>query len=255
MDRNWTQTNPTGNLLTERLLTPPPYYYWRNPYPNFTNRWIMPSPNRGEMLILDFSSRSDSKWVLAVGNKEEKKKHFRCGAVTPPPPGACARLYEHPYILPDASEPWESSTAYGICHWWNNKKKKLFVQFQGKSFRSIQSRSGISSFHFGSNEHHIVGMNQQFPISHPQWAIADGLLMAEIDFPMKKKKKKKKKKKVTLVFSLGRMVASSEGDSWGSWMSLPKFGSFLWFSWWRQRLRTHLARFFPPPSEKKQFRV
>ncbi len=51
---------------------------------------------------------------------------------------------------------------------------RLFAQFQGKA--SGFSKGRERSFHFGSNEHHIVGM-----ISHlgPQMGVADGIALAQ----------------------------------------------------------------------------
>jgi 2-oxoisovalerate dehydrogenase E1 component len=74
--------------------------------------------------------------------------------------------------------------------------ERLFGQFQGKLSGFTKGRD--RSFHFGSIEHHIVGM-----ISHlgPQLAIADGIALAD---------KLSKEKKVTVVFSGDG--ASSEGD-------------------------------------------
>ncbi|AFL82882.1 pyruvate/2-oxoglutarate dehydrogenase complex, dehydrogenase component beta subunit [Belliella baltica DSM 15883] len=74
--------------------------------------------------------------------------------------------------------------------------EKLFAQFQGKKSGFTKGRD--RSFHFGSREHHIVGM-----ISHlgPQLAIADGIGLAH---------KLSKEEKVTLVFTGDG--ASSEGD-------------------------------------------
>jgi 2-oxoisovalerate dehydrogenase E1 component len=74
--------------------------------------------------------------------------------------------------------------------------ERLFAQFQGKKSGFTKGRD--RSFHFGSIEHHIVGM-----ISHlgPQLAIADGIGLAH---------KLSEEKKVTLVFSGDG--ASSEGD-------------------------------------------
>jgi 2-oxoisovalerate dehydrogenase E1 component len=64
---------------------------------------------------------------------------------------------------------------------------RLFEQFQGKENGFTKGRD--RSFHFGSSEHHIVGM-----ISHlgPQLSIADGISLAY---------KLEKQKKVSLVFS------------------------------------------------------
>ncbi|WP_026956512.1 alpha-ketoacid dehydrogenase subunit alpha/beta [Algoriphagus vanfongensis] len=74
--------------------------------------------------------------------------------------------------------------------------ERLFAQFQGKKSGFTKGRD--RSFHFGSMEHHIVGM-----ISHlgPQLAIADGIALAH---------KLQEEKKVSLVFSGDG--ASSEGD-------------------------------------------
>lgn len=73
---------------------------------------------------------------------------------------------------------------------------QLFAQWQGtlKGFTKGRDRS----FHFGSNEHHIVGM-----ISHlgPQNGVADGIALAS---------KLKEEKKVTLVFNGDG--GTSEGD-------------------------------------------
>lgn len=73
---------------------------------------------------------------------------------------------------------------------------KLFAQFQGKF--SGFSKARERSFHFGTREHHIVGM-----ISHlgPQMGIADGIALGEL---------LKDSKKVTAVFTGDG--ASSEGD-------------------------------------------
>lgn len=73
---------------------------------------------------------------------------------------------------------------------------RLFAQFQGKASGFTKGRD--RSFHFGSLDHHIVGM-----ISHlgPQLAIADGIALAN---------KLAGEKKIALVFSGDG--ASSEGD-------------------------------------------
>ncbi len=74
--------------------------------------------------------------------------------------------------------------------------EKLFAQFQGKKSGFTKGRD--RSFHFGSIDHHIVGM-----ISHlgPQLAIADGIGLANL---------LENRNKATLVFSGDG--ASSEGD-------------------------------------------
>ncbi|KAA3440673.1 alpha-ketoacid dehydrogenase subunit alpha/beta [Rufibacter hautae] len=73
---------------------------------------------------------------------------------------------------------------------------RLFAQFQGKRTGFTKGRD--RSFHFGTNEHHIVGM-----ISHlgPQLAVADGIALAEM---------LDKREKVTLVYSGDG--GASEGD-------------------------------------------
>jgi 2-oxoisovalerate dehydrogenase E1 component len=74
--------------------------------------------------------------------------------------------------------------------------KRLFCQFQGKKDGYTKGRD--RSFHFGANEHHIVGM-----ISHlgPQLALADGVALAnKID----------NTPKVTVTFTGDG--ATSEGD-------------------------------------------
>lgn len=73
---------------------------------------------------------------------------------------------------------------------------RLFTQFQGKLSGFTKGRD--RSFHFGSTEHHIVGM-----ISHlgPQMALADGIALSH---------KLSKQHKATLVFTGDG--ASSEGD-------------------------------------------
>ncbi|MEL7146268.1 MAG: dehydrogenase E1 component subunit alpha/beta [Bacteroidota bacterium] len=74
--------------------------------------------------------------------------------------------------------------------------ERLFSQFQGKANGFTKGRD--RSFHFGSNEHHLVGM-----ISHlgPQLGVADGIALAT---------KLRSENKATLVFSGDG--GSSEGD-------------------------------------------
>ncbi len=73
---------------------------------------------------------------------------------------------------------------------------RLFAQFQGKMSGFTKGRD--RSFHFGSNEHHIVGM-----ISHlgPQMGVADGIALAT---------KLKKENKATIDFTGDG--GASEGD-------------------------------------------
>ncbi len=74
--------------------------------------------------------------------------------------------------------------------------QKLFEQFQGKAPGFSQGRE--RSFHFGTNEHHIVGM-----ISHlgPQLCVGDGIALAS---------KLKGEKKITVAFT--GEGGTSEGD-------------------------------------------
>ena len=73
---------------------------------------------------------------------------------------------------------------------------RLFAQFQGKLTGFTKGRD--RSFHFGTNEHHIVGM-----ISHlgPQLAVAGGIALADL---------LEQKKRVTLTYSGDG--GASEGD-------------------------------------------
>ncbi len=73
---------------------------------------------------------------------------------------------------------------------------RLFSQFQGKMNGFTKGRD--RSFHFGSKEHHVVGM-----ISHlgPQMGVADGIALGDL---------LKDNKKVTLVFTGDG--GASEGD-------------------------------------------
>ncbi|MDA0913007.1 MAG: dehydrogenase E1 component subunit alpha/beta [Bacteroidetes bacterium] len=73
---------------------------------------------------------------------------------------------------------------------------RLFAQFQGKALGFTKGRD--RSFHFGSKEHHIVGM-----ISHlgPQLGIADGIALAQ---------KLDQSQKATMVFTGDG--GASEGD-------------------------------------------
>ena len=84
----------------------------------------------------------------------------------------------------------------GVFTTRNIPLERLFSQFQGKANGFTKGRD--RSFHFGSQEHRIIGM-----ISHlgPQMGIADGIGLAE---------KLKKSKKSTLVFTGDG--GASEGD-------------------------------------------
>lgn len=136
---------------------------------------VIPRRIEEKMLILLRQGRI-SKWFSGWGQE----------AVSV---GAVQALMGDEFILP-------MHRNLGIFTGRNVPLTKLFAQFQGKKSGFTKGRD--RSFHFGSVEHHIVGM-----ISHlgPQLAIADGIALAH---------KLSKEKKVTLVFSGDG--ASSEGD-------------------------------------------
>jgi len=136
---------------------------------------IMPRRIEEKMLILLRQGRI-SKWFSGWGQEA-----ISIGAVN--------ALHPDEFILP-------MHRNLGIFTGRNMPLERLFAQFQGKKSGFTKGRD--RSFHFGSIEHHIVGM-----ISHlgPQLAIADGIGLAD---------KLSQEKKVTLVFSGDG--ASSEGD-------------------------------------------
>jgi 2-oxoisovalerate dehydrogenase E1 component len=136
---------------------------------------IMPRRIEEKMLILLRQGRI-SKWFSGWGQEA-----ISIGAVN--------ALAADEFILP-------MHRNLGIFTGRNMPLERLFAQFQGKKSGFTKGRD--RSFHFGSTEHHIVGM-----ISHlgPQLAIADGIGLAH---------KLSEEKKVTLVFSGDG--SSSEGD-------------------------------------------
>jgi 2-oxoisovalerate dehydrogenase E1 component len=136
---------------------------------------IMPRRIEEKMLILLRQGRI-SKWFSGWGQEA-----ISIGTVN--------ALESDEFILP-------MHRNLGIFTGRNMPLERLFAQFQGKKSGFTKGRD--RSFHFGSIEHHIVGM-----ISHlgPQLAIADGIGLAH---------KLSSEKKVTLVFSGDG--ASSEGD-------------------------------------------
>ena len=136
---------------------------------------LMPRMIEEKMLIL-LRQGEVSKWFSGIGQE----------AISV---GAALALEPDEYILP-------LHRNLGVFTCRNIPLDRLFAQFQGKKTGFTKGRD--RSFHFGSNEHHIVGM-----ISHlgPQLAVADGIALADL---------LDKKEKVTLVFSGDG--GASEGD-------------------------------------------
>lgn len=127
------------------------------------------------MLILLRQNRI-SKWFSGIGQE----------AVAV---GVTMALHDDEYILP-------MHRNLGVFTSRRLPLAKLFAQWQGTPEGYTKGRD--RSFHFGTNEHHLVGM-----ISHlgPQNGIADGIALAS---------KLRKEKKVTAVFNGDG--GTSEGD-------------------------------------------
>ncbi|MBC6606035.1 dehydrogenase E1 component subunit alpha/beta [Hymenobacter sp. BT188] len=128
-----------------------------------------------KMLIL-LRQGKVSKWFSGIGQE----------AISV---GSTLALEADEYILP-------LHRNLGVFTGRNVPLDQLFAQWQGKTTGFTKGRD--RSFHFGTNEHHIVGM-----ISHlgPQLAVADGIALADL---------LDKNPKVTLVYSGDG--GASEGD-------------------------------------------
>jgi 2-oxoisovalerate dehydrogenase E1 component len=128
-----------------------------------------------KMLILLRQSKI-SKWFSGIGQE----------AISV---GLTMALQPDDYILP-------MHRNLGVFTSRNMPFDRLFAQWQGTMMGYTKGRD--RSFHFGTNEHHIVGM-----ISHlgPQNGVADGIALAS---------KLKNEKKVTAVFNGDG--GTSEGD-------------------------------------------
>jgi 2-oxoisovalerate dehydrogenase E1 component len=122
-----------------------------------------------ERMLILLRQGGISKWFSGIGQEA-----ISVGTV-------CA-LDKEEYILP-------LHRNLGIFTGRGISSHRLICQFQGKLSGFTKGRD--RSFHFGSNEHHIVGM-----ISHlgPQLAVADGIALADL---------LDKKERVTVVFSEG----------------------------------------------------
>lgn len=129
-----------------------------------------------EKMLLLLRKGRISKWFSGIGQE----------AISV---GVTNALEDNEYILP-------MHRNLGVFTTRNMPLEKLFMQLQGKYDGFSKGRE--RSFHFGSNEHHIVGM-----ISHlgPQLTIADGIALAC---------KLKNENKVTAVFT--GEGGTSEGD-------------------------------------------
>lgn len=128
-----------------------------------------------KMLIL-LRQNKISKWFSGIGQE----------AIAV---GLTEALQKDEYILP-------MHRNLGVFTSRNMPFERLFAQWQGTMMGYTKGRD--RSFHFGTNEHHIVGM-----ISHlgPQNGVADGIALAS---------KLKNEKKVTAVFNGDG--GTSEGD-------------------------------------------
>jgi 2-oxoisovalerate dehydrogenase E1 component len=128
-----------------------------------------------KMLIL-LRQNKISKWFSGIGQE----------AISV---GVTVALEKDEYILP-------MHRNLGVFTSRNMPFDKLFAQWQGTMMGYTKGRD--RSFHFGTNEHHIIGM-----ISHlgPQNGVADGIALASL---------LRKENKITVVFNGDG--GTSEGD-------------------------------------------
>jgi 2-oxoisovalerate dehydrogenase E1 component len=152
----------------------------RKKYPNETLKQLyeallFPRMIEEKMLIL-LRQNKISKWFSGIGQE----------AIAV---GITQALEDDEYILP-------MHRNLGVFTGRKIPFAKLFAQWQGTMMGFTKGRD--RSFHFGTNEHHIVGM-----ISHlgPQNGVADGIALASL---------LKNEKKVTAVFNGDG--GTSEGD-------------------------------------------
>ena len=129
-----------------------------------------------EKMLLLLRQNKISKWFAGIGQE----------AVST---GIISAMKDEEYVLP-------MHRNLGIFTNRGISLRRLFAQWQGKAEGFTNGRD--RSFHFGSNEHNIVGM-----ISHlgPQLGVADGIALAE---------KLKGNKTATVVFTGDG--GTSEGD-------------------------------------------
>src|SRR6187549_1458743 len=152
----------------------------RKKYPDATLRELYdailkPRIIEEKMLIL-LRQNKISKWFSGIGQE----------AISV---GVTLALDDDEYILP-------MHRNLGVFTSRNMPFERLFAQWQGTMMGYTKGRD--RSFHFGTREHHIVGM-----ISHlgPQNGVADGIALADL---------LKSEKKVTAVFNGDG--GTSEGD-------------------------------------------